>query len=92
MPSCCNSRRILTETETSLITQKRYNELVEQQKRVDAEIDAQLSRQEDDLRLEEEVLSIDLCTINCQITYVRTLLCTDIAIIWTACLADTANF
>jgi len=59
-PSCCNSRRILTETETSLITQKRYNELIEQQKRVDAEIDAQLSRQEDDLRLEEEVLSIDL--------------------------------
>jgi len=47
-------RRILTETETSLITQKRYNELIEQQKRVDAEIDAQLSRQEDDLRLEEE--------------------------------------
>lgn len=47
-------RRILTETETELITQKRYNDLVEQQKKVDAEIDAQLSRREDDLRLEEE--------------------------------------
>ncbi|KAJ7382249.1 Regulatory protein, partial [Desmophyllum pertusum] len=47
-------RRILTETETELITQKRFNDLVEQQKKVDAEIDAQLSRQEDDLRLEEE--------------------------------------
>ncbi|XP_027052378.1 AP-1 complex-associated regulatory protein-like [Pocillopora damicornis] len=47
-------RRILTETETELITQKRYNDLVEQQKKVDAEIDAQLSRREEDLRLEEE--------------------------------------
>lgn len=47
-------RRILTETETQLITQKRFHELVEQQKKLDAEIDAQLSRQEDDLRLEEE--------------------------------------
>lgn len=47
-------RRILTETETELITQKRYNDLVEQQKKLDAEIDAQLSRREDDLRLEEE--------------------------------------
>ena len=52
------SRRILTETETELITQKRYNDLVEQQKKVDAEIDAQLSRREDDLRLEEEVILI----------------------------------
>ena len=50
------SRRILTETETELITQKRYNDLVEQQKKVDAEIDAQLSRREEDLRLEEEVI------------------------------------
>ena len=49
-------RRILTETETQLITQKRFHELVEQQKKLDAEVDAQLSRQEDDLRLEEEVL------------------------------------
>ena len=49
------SRRILTETETELISQKRFSELVEQQKKMDAEIDAQLSRQEDDLRLEEEV-------------------------------------
>lgn len=47
-------RQILTETETQLISQKRFHELVEQQKKVDAEIDAQLSRQEDDLRLEEE--------------------------------------
>ena len=52
------SRRILTETETELITQKRYNDLVEQQKKVDAEIDAQLSRREEDLRLEEEVILI----------------------------------
>ena len=52
--SCC--RRILTETETELISQKRFNELVEQQKKVDAEIDAQLSRREEDLRLEEEVI------------------------------------
>lgn len=52
------SRRILTETETELITQKRYNDLVEQQKKVDAEIDAQLSRREEDLRLEEEVIFI----------------------------------
>ena len=52
------SRRILTETETELISQKRFNELVEQQKKLDAEIDAQLSRQEDDLRLEEEVILI----------------------------------
>ena len=52
-------RRILTETETQLITQKRFHELVEQQKKVDAEIDAQLSRQEDDLRLEEEVFHSD---------------------------------
>lgn len=51
----CYSRQILTETETQLISQKRFHELVEQQKKVDAEIDAQLSRQEDDLRLEEEV-------------------------------------
>jgi len=49
------SRRILTETETELISQKRFNDLVQQQKKLDAEIDAQLSRQEDDLRLEEEV-------------------------------------
>ena len=54
-------RRILTETETALITQKRYNDLVEQQKRVDAEIDAQLSRQEEDLRLEEEVALLTTC-------------------------------
>lgn len=47
-------RRILTETETELVSQKRFNELVEQQKKVDAEIDAQLSRREEDLRLEEE--------------------------------------
>lgn len=47
-------RRILTETETELISQKRFNDLVQQQKKLDAEIDAQLSRQEDDLRLEEE--------------------------------------
>ena len=52
-------RRILTETETQLITQKRFHELVEQQKKLDAEIDAQLSRQEDDLRLEEEVFHND---------------------------------
>lgn len=52
-------RRILTETETQLITQKRFHELVEQQKKLDAEIDAQLSRQEDDLRLEEEVFHSD---------------------------------
>lgn len=52
------SRQILTETETELITQKRYNDLVEQQKKVDAEIDAQLSRREEDLRLEEEVILI----------------------------------
>lgn len=51
----CYSRQILTETETQLISQKRFHELVEQQKKVDAEIDAQLSRKEDDLRLEEEV-------------------------------------
>ena len=51
------SRRILTETETELISQKRFNDLVQQQKKLDAEIDAQLSRQEDDLRLEEEVWS-----------------------------------
>ena len=56
MHSCF--RRILTETETELISQKRFNELVEQQKKLDAEIDAQLSRQEDDLRLEEEVILI----------------------------------
>lgn len=53
---CSCSRRILTETETELISQKRFNELVEQQKKVDAEIDAQLSRREEDLRLEEEVM------------------------------------
>ena len=52
-------RRILTETETQLITQKRFHELVEQQKKLDAEIDAQLSQQEDDLRLEEEVFHGD---------------------------------
>ena len=57
--SCC--RRILTETETELISQKRFNELVEQQKKVDAEIDAQLSRREEDLRLEEEVMKFS-CT------------------------------
>ena len=54
--ACFCSRRILTETETELISQKRFNDLVEQQKKVDAEIDQELSRQEDDLRLEEEVI------------------------------------
>lgn len=58
------SRRILTETETELITQKRYNDLVEQQKKVDAEIDAQLSRREEDLRLEEEVILIVFHLLN----------------------------
>jgi len=48
------SRRVVTDTETELITQRKYNELVEQQKRVDAEVDAHLRKQEDDLRLEEE--------------------------------------
>ena len=33
-----------------------FNELPEQQKKLDAEIDAQLSRREEDLRLEEEVI------------------------------------
>lgn len=47
-------RRILTETETQLISQKRFKELVEQQKKIDDEIDAKLTRQEDDLRVEEE--------------------------------------
>ncbi|XP_068706359.1 AP-1 complex-associated regulatory protein-like [Montipora capricornis] len=47
-------RQILTETETQLISQKRFHELVEQQKKIDAEIDAQLSRDEDNLRVEEE--------------------------------------
>ena len=48
-------RRVVTDTETELITQRKYNELVEQQKRVDAEVDAHLRKQEEDLRLEEEV-------------------------------------
>ena len=51
--NCC--RHILTDAETALITQKRYDALVEQQKKRDAEIDEQLLRQEEDLRLEEEV-------------------------------------
>ncbi|XP_020627652.1 uncharacterized protein LOC110064889 [Orbicella faveolata] len=58
-------RRILTETETELISQKRFNELVEQQKKVDAEIDAQLSRREEDLRLEEEVIKCS-CIFGCE--------------------------
>ena len=33
-----------------------FNELPEQQKKLDAEIDAQLSRREEDLRFEEEVM------------------------------------
>ena len=45
----------MTDTETQLITQHKYNELVEQQKRADAEVDAHLRKQEEDLRLEEEV-------------------------------------
>ena len=52
---CSSGRRILTETETQLISQKRFKELVEQQKKIDDEIDAKLTRQEDDLRVEEEV-------------------------------------
>ena len=53
--TCSSCRRILTETETQLISQKRFKELVEQQKKIDDEIDAKLTRQEDDLRVEEEV-------------------------------------
>lgn len=52
---CSSYRRILTETETQLISQKRFKELVEQQKKIDDEVDAQLTKQEDDLRVEEEV-------------------------------------
>ena len=36
------NRRILTDVETELITQKKYDELIEQQKKLDAEIDAQV--------------------------------------------------
>ena len=64
------SRRILTETETELITQKRYNDLVEQQKKVDAEIDAQLSRREEDLRLEEEVILIVSHILNNRLPFI----------------------
>ncbi|XP_048590561.1 AP-1 complex-associated regulatory protein [Nematostella vectensis] len=47
-------RRLLTEDEQKLISERKYNQLAEQQKRIDAEIDARLKKQEDDLRIEEE--------------------------------------
>ncbi|EDO32888.1 predicted protein [Nematostella vectensis] len=54
------TRRVLTEDEQKLISERKYNQLAEQQKRIDAEIDARLKKQEDDLRIEEERLALFL--------------------------------
>uniref|UniRef100_A0A0L8HFU9 AP-1 complex-associated regulatory protein n=1 Tax=Octopus bimaculoides TaxID=37653 RepID=A0A0L8HFU9_OCTBM len=46
--------RPLTDFEKQLLSEKQYRGLVHEQKKIDAEIEAQLAKQEEELRMEEE--------------------------------------